>query len=464
MGNNVNNVNNVNLNYEDSFGSRRLDIGFVMSSELEYIHPERFEKAKVLLDNLLRCEMPDKDVIGFLYRGREDVFFDHIRNFYEKRFRAGFDLNEWKLRQHIKNPPNEIYSKMAVAEINKSSGRNQYNLLSDKGIIPYLGDMKVLFGDYAENVRRVYEMFLNEGIKRKGGVSAATHNYSVACVAYDLFSDDPRADRCKYSAEAGLHDSIEDLLPSSRDYSGTPYGLIRFDDFVRENIHEDLRMNVITLTNYYDLVLNYIEHKFKRRGVRPNLDDLLNELKKLGDIEFSYKPEDKSVNKSEDKSEHQKQSHFECRPVKYIEDSISKLENNVSNGDLLEDLRSLCYAKYIRDIATKCNEEDNLRTYEIKGIDISDNRHTVGDLGIESKIKIILKEVIWATEARLLNSKWAPLNNHADELTEDALSTAKSLIIAKLAKPNTLQRTFKVALNKIEELDIVFYENRYDLF
>ena len=405
----------------------------------------RREDARVLLNNILMGEMPN-NILSNLYPGCERAILTAI-----DKFSILFNPRGWKLREH-KETSGEISDKIIKTQENQYF-QNIIGRLLDCNL-PSESDVELFFGNYKRNVLDVFSLFLEKGILRKCNNSATVHHMGVGGVIYFLFDSDSEENRFMRSSEGALHDTIEDLLPLSslRDRKGMPYGLERHDDFVNDFIDPDLRESTIMLTNYYDLIIKYVAYKLSDEKRIFTLDSLKSELKKLG-------------KKSDDK---ESELFLGFKPAgEYIKDILHYSERfggYEKSEELLQNLMWLCYIKYIREIAQRCNQTKNLRTYEIKAIDLADNFSTMYHLDMTTKLKILLKQGIWATEARLLNTDWAPLNNHADELMENSLKAAEEIVIDDLSRDFHYQRHFRAALRNIRNLEMIFYENRYKLF
>ncbi|MFH1210057.1 MAG: hypothetical protein V1663_04680 [archaeon] len=390
---------------------------------------ERYKYGKYLLNHILSGETPSRHVLNSLYGNREDIIYKGLEEFYSS-------FTPRLIREHDKDAPTEISDRRDRIERDPNFQKIQSRLLSWE--LPSTEEMRFLFGDYAESVRKVYRLFLEAGIKRKCGLSVTAHHNRVAGVAYALMNNGAKKEY-ESSAKGGLHDALEDLLPSLR-YEDRflyffkrhkLYGLKGYDRFVNEYIPENLQENVILLTNHFDLILKDINSRLERSGKIMTKKNLMKELRSL--IKLS-------------------------KIGRYAQDLYSMIEYKELPGDVFQEVMWICYNDlYIRTMAQQCHNEGDYRTYQEKAIDLDDNHNGKDALDMRARLKNTVKMAAWAIEGKKLKSTWPPLNNHIREIMENALVYAEYAVIRDLLQEQSQQDFFVSALGKIRSLESVFY-------
>jgi hypothetical protein len=236
-----------------------------------------------------------------------------------------------------------------------------------------------------------------------------------------------------YSAIAATHDTIEDLLLIASDPHGHHFGLERYPEFLEYIAPQEIHGSLILLTNHYDLILASIERQLRFSDQLMTRQSLMTELETLAGVGLpSIAP--------------------------YATRMYNLLRERDIGQNTYETSKWLCYRElYIRLMAEQAREADDFRTFEIKGLDLSDNAHGRDALALTGREKNIIKMDIWARAGYSLHSAWAPLNDHIMEVEEDALVHAEHLIVKDFLEPVSSQDFVSSALLKIKELEFVFY-------
>ena len=142
----------------------------------------------------------------------------------------------------------------------------------------------------------------------------------------------------------------------------------------------------------------------------------------------------------------------------YVEKMLRLLSNKIIEENILENAKWECYKNlYLSGIAESSKELNDFRLFEIKGIDLSDNAHGKEALSVEAKIRNTNKNVLWGILGYSMQSSWAPLNNHIQEIIEDALLSAEVIILNDLLQKQSSQDFVMSALYKINKLEPIFY-------
>jgi hypothetical protein len=384
-----------------------------------------YQISKEILQSILVQEVPEEKILEKLYdKNRARIIMDDLKLFYE--------LNpslKRVTRKHIFNSPTEISRKRSEVEQNEYFLSIQSNLLFDH--VPEVNLLREIYGEYAEDIQLVFQLYLESGLRRKCGLTAACHLNRVGAVIFALRLDEYHFH--KYITIAAMHDVIEDLFFQVKDNNGGLYNLERYDEFVERFIPHELVGSVKLLTNHFHLIIYHCVERLKAQDKSITKENLLIELEKL--------------------------SHIKCGEIKkYNEEIYCMLKGEELNEDIVDVAKWLCYKNlYIVEMARLSHEQKNYRPFEIKAVDLSDNGHGRDALPMSSRIKNLIKQEIWAREGFALKSTWLPLNNRVMEIQEDALVHAENMIIKDLLEPQSCQDFLVSALLKIKELQTIFY-------
>ena len=137
------------------------------------------------------------------------------------------------------------------------------------------------------------------------------------------------------------------------------------------------------------------------------------------------------------------------------------LEGASLDDDVYAQAKWICYSElYIREMAIYTHSRGDYRTFEIKAIDLSDNGHGREALALDSRIKNLLKQQIYATYASQLKSTWHGINNRVAELQDDALVHAEHLIILDFLQQQSYLDFAMSTLLKIISLRPILFTSR----
>jgi hypothetical protein len=398
----------------------------IKNQEMQRLRGEKnYFLAEKVMKNIIHHRCPDNATLEQLY-GYEKAGI--IRNNIEIFLNDNSSSSRIP-RDHNYNTPSEIYNARTQVEKNRSFQKIHSALL--KYELPEISDLKVFYGNYSDMVLKIIRTYEELNLKRKCELFAATHLNRTGAVVYQLKMDDE--DSYKYSTVAMMHDSIEDLLDFGDFRKTKGLDILKYKKFLNEFIPLELQQPVKMLTNHYNFIFNFIIHKLDESDKSINLKNILAVLEKL----LKKKLEDLHI---------------------YVEKMFELLSNRVIEENILVNARWECYKNlYLNGIAESSKRIDDYRIFEIKGIDLSDNAHGKGSLSVEGKIRNINKNVLWGILGYNLHSSWIPLNNHIQEIIEDALLSAEAIILSDLLQKQSSQDFVMSALYKIKKLEPIFY-------
>jgi len=387
---------------------------------------QKYPDAISFLSSIIKGDLPSKTILANLY-GAElvEIVYSFIKNFLQDK---SYSKRTPRLHQ---SAPSEIDEQRTALETNSNFQAIQSKLLYNQ--LPDEGSFEPLYGEYSAAIRKVFGLFIQLGLIRLCGISATAHYNRVAGAVWGLKMDNENIH--KYTAVAGLHDAIEDLLNILKDKKGRVYGIHRYDEFVEDFIPKELQEHVKLLTNNYDLILGHINQQFIKTDRSMTKKNLLNA------IEVQHRRNSGELG-----------LHFE------------KMHELLYNSDIKEDIyknaKWRCYENlYIHDMAISTKEMNDYRTFQIKAVDLLDNAHGRDSLSMEGRIRNIIKLGIWASQGYNLQSDWLPLNDFVMEVYEEALVHAEHLVIKDLFEPQSQQDFLVSALIKFEKLSPIFYSD-----
>jgi hypothetical protein len=390
-----------------------------LSKELNY------KQAYDLLYSLVSRNNPDINVLKKLYGDKKsEIIQANIKSYLieDKRKKP-------VVRCHNYDAPREIYNARIEIENNPFFQRIQSALLRNE--IPSKSDLEIFYGEYTPFVYNIIKIYKKLNLKRKCELNAATHLSRVGAVVFQLKMND--AGSCRYSAIAMMHDAVEDLLDYSELSKGGKIHIDYYNSFLDEIIPEELQMPVRKLTNHYSFFINFIAEKLKSDDKSISLKNILVILDKMQRVKLGELNE-------------------------YIEKMHNLILDFKPEGELLESAKWECYKSlYLNGIAEASIVLNDYRLYEIKGVDLSDNAHGKGALSTDSKIRNIRKNILWGKIGYRMHSSWKPLNDKIEEIMEDALQSAESIILSDLLQKQSSQDFVMSALFKIKKLEKVFY-------
>lgn len=208
-----------------------------------------------------------------------------------------------------------------------------------------------------------------------------------------------------YAAIGFMHDALEDLLDRVDDGHGNVYTVNDYQAFLNRFASPELHTHIKLVTNFYDLILSEIRDRLR------SVDKYFSKENLMWALEDMY-------------------THDRLEIHPYLEKMHYAIEGAELGHDVYGDAKWICYSElYIREMAIYTHSRGDYRTFEIKAIDLSDNGHGRDALALDSRIKNLIKQQIYATYGSQLQSTWHGLNNRVAELQEDALVHAKHIII-----------------------------------
>lgn len=388
----------------------------------------QYATASRMLDQILDCEVPDASLLADLYGVQQaQAMAAVIARFLEEH--AG-EFGTPRRRQH--NASTEISDARSTVEQSRDFQVLQHRLLFRE--LPEVDDLFPFYGRYAGQVREILRLFFDHNLKRKCGITSAAHLNRVGVVVGAMGMDD--ADERMYSTVGFMHDALEDLLDVARDAHGELYGTRHYQLFLDRYVAPELHGHLLRITNFYDLLLAEVLDRLKAEGQYMNRENLLWQLEDL----YLHEP-------------------VEIHP--YLEKMHYVLEDRELNGDVLGQAKWICYSElYIREMAVYTHSRGDYRTFEIKGIDLSDNGHGRDALAMSSRVKNLIKHQIYANYGTRLQSTWHGVNNRVAELQEDALVHAGHLVIADLLQQQSSMDFAVSTLLKLLSLKSIFFTDR----
>jgi hypothetical protein len=397
-----------------------------LNNELNRISKEpNYKMAYEIFSSIISKTCPDINLLKIFYgEKRAGVIFENIKQYFSEEKKKKFSV-----RNHNFTAPQEIVNARIEIENNQYFQRIQSALLKNE--LPLKSDLEFFYGEFTEFTYNIIKIYKKLNLKRKCELNAATHLNRVGSVVYQLKMNDSGAH--KYSAIAMMHDAVEDLLDYKELSRGGKIHINYYNSFLDEVIPKELQKPVRKLTNHYNFFINFINEKLKTDDKSISLKNVLLILEKMQKVKLGDLNE-------------------------YIEKMYNLLSNAKLEGDLIESAKWECYKSlYINGIAEASIAMNDYRLYEIKGVDLSDNAHGKGALSSDAKIRNIRKNMLWGRIGYRLHSSWKPLNDKIEEIMEDALQSAESLILSDLLQKQSSQDFVMSALFKIKKLEKVFY-------
>jgi len=392
----------------------------------------------VLQEYLLKQKVPDIRLIRELYNtGAEtDKIYQIIQEFSDdKNFTAGI------IREHNHSAPTEISNKRVEIAQNPHFIAIRHNLAD--WIIPDIEDLAEIYGDYKNDVRALFGMYLELAEKsdfkhavKRDGYSSATHVNWVGGTAFAL------EDSFIAAALGAFHDGIEDLLEF--------YGGIRgYDNFVKLRIPESVRQAAKQDTNHYAMILH-------------NINSELDNDKKPQ--KFTKETLQRYLNSKNFVQSRRRRKYDELGPyVDIIRDTLEHPQVEVLDNpaiDFYEAMKWYTYPLYMHELALESKRAGNLLPLKIKGIDVSFNAEDMWHLDELFFIKNILKRQIYVNESYGINAGSKSLDRCIMEIAEDTLVAAEHVVASRMLSLQLTLENFKKGLDNLKKLAPVFYTNR----
>jgi hypothetical protein len=379
-----------------------------------------YSAANDLQNMILMHHMPDNKLLRQLYAESEVRQVKAIlENFYANR-------SVQKVRAYNDNAQSNLYKAMKKLALPKYSVMCTKLLLSE---IPDKEELKQLFGEFAENVEIILELYMAYKLKRKCLTNRICHPYRTACLA-NILGYDQSGDGM-YASIMMEHDAIEDLLfvmGESSDHKG----LKSLEIYINRYIPEQIKEPVSLLTNYYSIILGYLEFLYSISDEKITKEGLLRGL--------SFIKGKSSLLRN------------------HVEKLAQLISENEIGEPILSKAKSLAYKNlYIPELAALAVQKDNYRLLESKMLDLADNAAGLQSVSDVDRINGILKLNLWSQQAYNLHSQFGPLNNYVMEIFNEALLLSQVLIVRDLLSPVYKTSYLVSALEKIKLLKEVLY-------
>lgn len=398
----------------------------MINSDLDLLKLNKnYENANSVLDDILDGRCPDLHLLESLYGSSKAKIIQIII----KEYLTGSDIHNKIKRGSNENAPMEIILARREVENDPDYQKIHSAILLDK--VPDEKHLEVFYGDYTPYVKRIIAMYSKLNLRRKCEIGAASHLNRVGACVFQLKMND--TGKYNYSSTAVMHDSIEDLLKLITAGSGKGIDADKYNSFIDEYIPSDLEQAVKILTNHYNLIIFFIREKLLDEDKALTRKNILSELEII-------------------------QTQNPTEIIKYISKMIELISNlDVEENDL-DAIKWECYKNlYLEGIAHSTLQKNDHRIYEIKGIDLSDNSHGKGSLSVDARIRNINKNLMWGIKGYAMQSTWKPFNDHIEEIVQDALNSAKFIILNDLLKLDSSMDFMMSTLLKIEKLENVFF-------
>ena len=388
----------------------------------------RYESASRLLEHLLAGEEPELSLLTDLYGVQQAAILRQVFARFLEQHAGEFGSP----RAHQQHAPFEISSARSHVEESIDFQQLQMHILF--GELPEEDELTPIYGVYAGQVREILRMFLEHHLVRKCGITSAAHLSRVGAVVSRIGMDSP-GDHM-YATIGFMHDALEDLLDVVSDDHGNVYTVNDYQSFLNRFAAPELHTHLKLITNFYDLILSEIR------------DRLREEDKYLGKENLLWAMEDMYTH-----------DRLDIHP--YLEKMHYAIEGAELGHEAYARAKWICYSElYIREMAIYTHSRGDYRTFEIKAIDLSDNGHGRDALALDSRIKNLIKQQIYATYGSQLNSTWHGVNSRVAELQEDALVHAKHIIIRDFLQQQSYLDFAMSTLLKLVSLKPILFVNR----
>lgn len=357
---------------------------------IEVYNHKNFESAYVIFNSLLRKNVPEIYHLEKIYGAKADLIARQSEKFLSKNYM----LLGNSLREHQPNAPTELTDAMFDLENSDEYTEELELAIHNRDTLNRLS-LNKKYGKYADSVSNLVLSYARELKNRDSLLVEESHPWYVSEIVLRITGSIEAAMKALY------HDHIEDnLLRKIDPKTNRRYTLEDHDRFVNEEIPESIQEDVKIMTNYYGLVIKYIDKMLEKRNQRLNRETALIELESLMDQNLG------SLNV----------------PIGKL---YQKVYNSEIKGDYSKGLRWICYdSPYMEDSAKKCNA-GNTEDYRIKGVDVKFNN--IGKIirGTIPDIKNINKQASWVNHGYSLGLKDDKLNNNIMEIGEDMLVSAE---------------------------------------
>ncbi len=381
-----------------------------------------------MFGNILHGETPEIAILTELYGLSQAPVMQQVFDRFLERHADKLGTP----REHQHHAPFEISTARSLCEESPDFQSVQSDILFST--LPGRESLERLYGRYGGEVREILRLFLEHRLVRKCGITSAAHLNRVGAVVGKTGMDTDSGHM--YSAVGFMHDALEDLLDVVKDQHGRTYTVHDYQAFLDRYASPELHQHIKLITNFYDLLLSEFKERLR------NEDRYMSKSNLMWAMEDMYKHES-----------------IDIHP--YLEKMHYVLEDDPLEDDVYGKAKWKCYSElYIREMAIYTHSRGNYRTFEIKAIDLSDNGHGRGALALDSRIKNLIKQQIYAYYGSQLNSTWHGVNNRVAELQEDALVHAEHIIIQDLLQKQSSLDFAISTLLKVLSLKSIFFTGR----
>ena len=398
------------------------------SSIQQLQHDSRYKAAAGLMESLLQGELPEMPLLIEMYGVQPAQILHRVFARFLEQHAGTFGPP----REHQHHASTEISAARSQVEESTDFQKLQFRILHRE--VPEVGELEPFYGAYSEQVRTILQLFMEHRLQRKCGITSAAHLNRVGAVVGKIGMDRPSEHL--YATVGVMHDALEDLLDEVRDRHGAIYTVNEYQAFLDRYASPELHEHVRLITNFYDLLLSEIRLRLAQE------DHAMTKSNLMWALEDMYRHE-----------------RVEIHP--YLEKMHYILEGASFDEDIYAQAKWICYSElYIREMAIYTHSRGDYRTFEIKAIDLSDNGHGREALALDSRIKNLLKQQIYATYGSRLNSTWHGVNNRVAELQEDALVHAEHIIIRDFLQQQSYLDFAMSTLLKIVALKPILFTKR----
>lgn len=388
----------------------------------------RYKTAAGVLERLLQGELPEMSLLIELYGVQPAQILHRVFARFLEQHAESFGPP----REHHHHASTEISAARSQIEESSDFQKLQFRILHSE--VPTVDELEPFYGTYSEQVRTILQLFMEHQLQRKCGITSAAHLNRVGAVVGKIGMDSPSEHL--YATVGVMHDALEDLLDEVQDTHGNTYTVNEYQAFLDRYASPELHKHVRLITNFYDLLLSEIRIRLNQE------DHAMTKSNLMWALENMYRYE-----------------RVEIHP--YLEKMHYVLEDATLDDDVYTQAKWICYSElYIREMAIYTHSREDYRTFEIKAIDLSDNGHGREALALNSRIKNLLKQQIYATYGSRLQSTWHGVNNRVAELQEDALVHAEHIIIRDFLQQQSYLDFAMSTLLKILALKPILFTTR----
>ncbi len=406
---------------------------FLYSTNIENMRRNpRFEYANIFLDKLLNKELFDTREDALLL----DKLFSHLGSNSKDAIRKALldyiypsYLNDvGRPRILVESGPQDIMQARLDLQRDDFFLRIQNDVLSSR--LPDKRDLEYFYGDFAEDSLNTIKRFSSPSFLRVCGIPKIAHWMRVGGTVKKINNTEFDSFRRAYSAFK--HDDVEEGIPIA--------GLENYFEYLQSFIPEQIREEVILLTNHYDMYLNSAKEDFIYKKLDPNKKMLINSIKKL-----------------------RKMSE---RKLVYVDKIIFALMNSgseiVDGPGVIDSAKNYFYEKhYLPELVSSASIANKLFIVEDKCVDLLDNDNGSKKIPLGKYIKNITKQWSMVNVAENINSDYVPFKRKTEELKNNAVLKTRYLLLGDiLEKDMTLDFIYSTSGQILSKLKPVIFEQK----